>query len=113
MSMQRKLLFQVDRLFHEGVLAIRIGMKNQASGALSVATNIEFSDVDPGTIVTDDEALKLTQTEAADLMNELWRAGIRPAGIIESDRERDALKAHIGESSGVINRLFSLLERAR
>lgn len=108
-----KILFQVERQLWNDAIAIRIGARNTVTGDVSIARNIVFEKIAKGAIMQDSESLSLTRAEATELMDELWRAGVRPAGMVESDSERAALKSHISESASVINRLFGLLERHR
>lgn len=50
--------------------------ENRTDGRRFVVTNMEFKELAPGAWV--DATLRLTQDRAQELMDDLWRCGLRP-----------------------------------
>lgn len=50
--------------------------------------------------------LRLTDDQGQQLVNQLWRAGFRPSEAVSSTGEREAMREHIKDLRGVIDRLF-------
>ena len=75
---------------------IRIAILEDTNGKRYCTRAIlERVEVIPGAVV--DAAFKLDTDEAQQLMNELWRVGIRPKNGEGSNAQVNALKAHLDD----------------
>jgi len=72
---------------------VEIGIANTHGKRIGVATNITFSEVDPGCIT--EPVLKLSQSEAQELADALYSSGIRPSLAAGSAGQLDAVHAHL------------------
>jgi len=70
----------------------------------SVATQITFTQIDtPGTVLP--AAIHLTPGEATQLLDELWRAGIRPTDGTGSVGQLGATQAHLQDMRAIVFKL--------
>ncbi len=78
--MIEKTRFLVERVNYGGRIDIRF-CKEQPNGATFVAQAVTYTEVDPTSFegIGQEAPIRLRPDEAQELMDELWRAGIRPS----------------------------------
>lgn len=76
------------------MIAVRIGMRRQLQGALSVPQFrcMNFIDLNPGASVGEAAFLGVTMATASAMVDRLARAGRATPGVSERDRRRAALR---------------------
>lgn len=88
------LKFFIANNFMRNRFDLHIG--HRSNGQLYIAAPIQLSEVDEGVnITTGAPAASLSQAEAQELMDELWRAGIRPAQGAGSAGQQAATENHL------------------
>lgn len=80
--------------------AVRIGMRRQLQGALSVPQFrcMNFIDLNPGASVGEAAFLGVTMATASAMVDRLARAGRATPGVSERDRRRAALRLRSGKA---------------
>ena len=84
--------FGAQRQFHTNGIAI-YGFKHAKEGILEAITGLEFTQVDEGSAYQ--PFLFLTNTEAQELANELYAAGIHPTQAAGSAGQLEATCKHL------------------
>lgn len=96
---------RADTQYSLGHMAYQVMFYDKVGPELRVVRplTMELQPYEQGTVV--EPSLTLSADLAQQLMDSLWRDGIRPTGV-NGAGEVDALKAHIKYAEGVTNRLF-------
>jgi hypothetical protein len=77
--MSNPLRFQVERSAYRRSIELRAAFTTD-SGRLSVLSSVNVTEVEPGQLgPLDPLLLTLTDADATALIDELWRAGVRPS----------------------------------
>jgi hypothetical protein len=76
--MSSPLRFQVERSAYRRSIELRAAFTTD-SGRLSVLSSVNVTEVEPGQLGPLDPLLTLTHADATALIDELWRAGVRPS----------------------------------
>lgn len=95
----------VERCFAENVFGVYIGIRHE-DGTLSVVSNLVMTTVPPNQALPG-PALKLPVEAAQQLMDELYRAGLRPVDAKAADATLEAQRNHIADLQMIVSRLLS------
>lgn len=102
-----KMAFHARRDFYSDRISLLIGERN-ADGELSAAAHpIVMQAVEPGSYC-DTPAMSLDAIEAQGLMDELWRAGLRPTEGVGSAGSLAATERHLADMRGIALSLLGM-----
>jgi hypothetical protein len=74
---------------------ILVGQQTDQSGRFAVAQPLTFVDHDPGRVIAD-PTMRIDSESARQLMDELWRCGVRPTQVGTAGH-LSALQAHLDD----------------
>ena len=61
---------------------------------------LDFKKVEPSAYT---QPVSITENIAQELMDELWRAGVRPSGELDSIGHREALESHLNDMRKIVS----------
>lgn len=104
----RHTLFHLERSpFNLGGIALHISVKH-SDGTLSRVTNMTLEKHDPLTTVHyEDPVLSLSESDAQDLIDELWHLGIRPTEGHGSTGQLAAVEKHRDHLTRLLDQTLS------
>jgi hypothetical protein len=82
--------------------------ERQENGRIAVCQSFEMLTQDEGTIFPAYAAIPFTEEAAQHLMDQLWEAGVRPAGNRDSTGQVAALNAHIADLRRIAFRVLKV-----
>lgn len=80
--------------------ALELSMGDDCGGgqwAVADFSKVTLTTITVGSLAPPGSALRLTEDDAQQIMNELWRVGIRPRGGEGSVAQVDALQRHLAD----------------
>lgn len=106
----------INRVFAEvnmmrNSIVLHFFRKEDTGGRYSVISNVEFTTVDPSVMVDFNQGIQISNETAQELMDSLWRCGVRPA---DGNGNVGALKAtedHVATLKEVSRAVISLLTK--
>lgn len=106
--MKIKCEFFAERRAYGNSIALHLttkGIGDSGAGYVTVAQPVVFTQIKEGDWAP--PALEISPESAQDLMDELWRVGLRPTQGKQSEGQVDAILAHLQDMRAIV---FSELE---
>lgn len=101
--MNVELLINAQREIWNHCISLRIGQRNQ-SGSLSVAKPLLFVEQSEASFI--EPCIRLANTEAQMLMDELWNCGLRPSEGTGSAGSLAATERHLKDMQRIVFKDF-------
>lgn len=102
-----KMVFHARRDFYSNRISLLIGERNADGELIAGALPVVMEKVEPDTYF-DAAAMKLDAIEAQGLMDELWRAGLRPTEGTGSAGSLAAAERHLADMRGIALNLLGM-----
>lgn len=100
-----KTLFNVRSAPWDTGIQIDIAVRDE-HGQLSAMKDITFEAIAPGSVLTGEPLLRLRESEAQELVDALWAAGVRPTAGKGSAGQLAAVERHLEDMRQMVQSIY-------